>query len=67
MHTIVSLVAAGIGVSLVPATLENLSRRGIVYRKLAGATPKLELAVAWRHDDHSPLLHAFLNVVREIA
>jgi DNA-binding transcriptional LysR family regulator len=67
MHTIVSLVAAGIGVSLVPATLENLSRRGIVYRKLAGATPKLELAVAWRHEDRSPLLRAFLSVVREIA
>jgi len=67
MHTIVSLVAAGIGVSLVPATLENLSRRGIVYRKLAGSTPKLELAVAWRHEDRSPLLAAFLNVVREIA
>jgi DNA-binding transcriptional LysR family regulator len=66
MHTIVSLVAAGIGVSLVPATLENLSRRGLVYKKLAGATPKLDLAVAWRRDDRSPLLAAFLSVVREM-
>jgi DNA-binding transcriptional LysR family regulator len=66
MHTVVSLVAAGIGVSLVPATLENLSRRGLVYKKLSGATPKLELAVAWRRDDRSPLLASFLNVVREM-
>jgi DNA-binding transcriptional LysR family regulator len=66
MHTIVSLVAAGIGVSLVPATLENLSRRGLVYKKLAGTTPKLDLAVAWRRDDRSPLLAAFLSVVREM-
>ena len=66
MHTIVSLVAAGIGVSLVPATLENLSRRGLVYKKLSGTTPKLDLAVAWRRDDCSPLLASFLNVVREM-
>jgi len=66
MHTIVSLVAAGIGVSLVPATLENLSRRGLVYKKLSGATPKLDLAVAWRRDDRSPLLASFLRVVREM-
>jgi DNA-binding transcriptional LysR family regulator len=66
MHTVVNLVAAGIGVSLVPATLENLSRRGLVYKKLSGAAPKLDLAVAWRRDDRSPLLGSFLSVVREM-
>ena len=66
MQTIVSLVAAGIGVALVPATLENLSRRGLVYRPLAGTVAKLHLAVAWRRDNRSPLLEAFLNVVREM-
>lgn len=66
MQTIVSLVAAGIGVALVPATLQNLSRRGLVYKALAGMSSKLELAVAWRRDDHSPLLTAFLAVVREM-
>jgi len=66
MHTVVSLVAAGIGVSLVPATLQNLSRRGLVYKKLSGATPKLDLAVAWRREDRSPLLASFLSVVREM-
>ena len=66
MQTIVSLVAAGIGVALVPATLENLSRKGLVYRHLTGGGPKLELAVAWRRDDKSALLRAFLEVVREM-
>ncbi|HLX44921.1 MAG TPA: LysR substrate-binding domain-containing protein [Bryobacteraceae bacterium] len=66
MQTIVSLVAAGIGVALVPATLENLSRRGVVYRPLTGAVAKLQLAVAWRRDNRSPLLEAFLGVVREM-
>jgi DNA-binding transcriptional LysR family regulator len=66
MQTIVSLVAAGIGIALVPSTLENLSRKGLVYKPLSGVLPKLELAVAWRRDDHSPLLASFLKVVREM-
>jgi DNA-binding transcriptional LysR family regulator len=66
MQTIVSLVAAGIGVALVPATLQNLSRAGLVYKPLTGVASRLELAVAWRRDDRSPLLEAFLEVVREM-
>lgn len=65
MQTIVSLVAAGTGVALVPATLQNLSRKGLVYKPLSGVSSKLELGVAWRRDDRSPLLAAFLAVVRE--
>ena len=64
--TFTLLVAAGIGVALVPATLQNLSRKGLVYKPVSGAPSKLELAVAWRRDDLSPLLAAFLAVVREI-
>jgi len=67
MQTIISLVAAGIGVALVPATLENLSRKGLVYKRLAGSVAKLELFVAWRREDKSPLLAAFLEIVREVA
>jgi hypothetical protein len=37
-----------------------------VYKKLSGATPKLDLAVVWRRDDRSPLLASFLSVVREM-
>lgn len=67
MQTIVSLVAAGIGIALVPASLENLRRRGVSYRPLKGATPKVQLAVVWRKDDTSPLLRSFLAVVKEVA
>ncbi|MBZ5602511.1 MAG: LysR family transcriptional regulator [Acidobacteriia bacterium] len=66
MQTIISLVAAGIGIALVPATLQNLSRNGLIYKPLAGSTLKLDLAVAWRREDRSPLLKAFLEVVREV-
>lgn len=65
IQTIVSLVAGGIGISLVPASLQNLQRTGVVYKALQRPVPEVEMTVICRKDDPSPVLHAFLNVVRE--
>lgn len=65
--TALGLVAAGVGVSLVWECMRNLGRSGVVYRPLAGQTPRLETALAWRRDDSSPVLAAFLALVREVA
>lgn len=37
---------------------------GAVYRELDGGAHTIDLAMAWRRDDHSPALAAGLNVVR---
>jgi DNA-binding transcriptional LysR family regulator len=65
LPTIVSLVAAGIGVAMLPASLQNLGRTGVNYRAIREATPKAELAIAWRPERSSPLLQSFLNVITE--
>ena len=65
IHTIVGLVAANIGISLVPASTQFLRSRGVVYRRLQGDTSEVEMALAWRHDDHSPVVAAFLSLARE--
>jgi DNA-binding transcriptional LysR family regulator len=65
LPTIVSLVAAGIGVSVIPASLQNLGRAGVNYRAIRESTPKAELAVAWRAENPSTLLQSFLRVVTE--
>ena len=64
MQTVVGLVAAGLGVSLVPASVGADEHRGVAYRPIAGAAPTVELALAWRQDDHSPVLEAFLATAR---
>lgn len=64
-QTIVSLVAGGMGVSLVPASMQNLQRTGVVYRPLKPPVPTSDLAVMWRPDDESPSLRRFLEIVRE--
>ncbi len=63
MLTIIGLVAAGIGVSPVPASLAHLALDGVTYRPLIGA-PASELLAVWRADDESPLLGAFLAEAR---
>ena len=67
MQTNLALVSAGLGVSLLPASIRNLRRTGVVYRPLASPAPRVELAVAYRRDDRSPIVLAFLEMVRSAA
>lgn len=62
MQTIISLVSAGIGVALVPASLRHLARTGVRYMSLPGDGPYLESGVVWRRDDATPTLQRFLDV-----
>ena len=64
MQTIVSLVSAGMGVALVPRSLCNLRRTGVVYRPLRDAQPLVETGLLWRSDDVSPVLGGFVDVAR---
>lgn len=60
--TMLSFVAAGGGVAIVPSSVRALQLEGVVYRGLEHA-PEVDLAVAWRREDRSALLHNFLDVV----
>lgn len=64
MQTIVSLVSAGMGVALVPQSLRNLRRVGVIYCALRGALPIAETGLVWRTADVSPVLAGFIDVVR---
>src|SRR5918998_1039116 len=65
MQTIVGLVAGGIGVALVPSSLQNIPRRGVAYKPLRGLSPTVELGIVWRRDDPTVVLNPFLEVARE--
>jgi DNA-binding transcriptional LysR family regulator len=60
MHTIVSLVSGGIGVALVPGSVQALHREGVVYRSIKGTKTVVETVVVWRRSDDSPLVKALL-------
>jgi len=65
LQTIVSLVSAGLGVALVPASLKDLRRRGVVYRSLREPSPLLTVMLAWQRDNRSACLANFVAIARE--
>ncbi len=67
LQVIMAFVAAGLGVSVVSASIQNMRRPGVVYRELQDTTEELELAVAWRRDGKSALVDAFVNIAKEVA
>jgi len=59
--TVLHLVAAGLGVSLVAASLQALQVKGVVFKAIHDVSPITRLALAWRRTDTSPFLMNFLS------
>lgn len=62
MQTIISLVAAGLGIAFVPTSMQNFHTSRVIYRPLQEQTPQTGLYLAWRQQDSSPVLRAFLSL-----
>ena len=58
--SIVNLVAAELGVSIVPASMMQVRVTGIVYRRIAGQSPTTRLALAYRRGETSPVVRNFI-------
>lgn len=65
MQTIISLVSAGMGVALVPESILSLKRPGVIYRRLRGARPLLEVGLAWRDGNSSAVLRNFVALAAQ--
>jgi DNA-binding transcriptional LysR family regulator len=57
------MVAAGLGVTLVPESSDLVPWPGVVFRPLTKTEPELALAVAFRRDNSSSALASFLETV----
>ncbi len=67
INGLLALVAAGLGLALVPASMRTVRLAGVCYVPLEDSDAFLLLAVACRADDHSPALQQFLATVAETA
>ena len=63
VQTIVSLVAAGLGVSLLISPTPLSNPEAVVYRELSDDLPRWQLSVAWSPDNRSPVLARFLDLL----
>lgn len=66
-QTMLSLVAAGLGVTVVPTSIRNLGRTGVAFRSLGGTKAMAELTLLYRPSQQSRALEAFITIARETA
>lgn len=62
MQTIISLVSAGMGMALVPTSMQHLARTGVRYIPLSEEPPLLETGLAWRTANTAPTLRSLLEI-----
>jgi DNA-binding transcriptional LysR family regulator len=66
-QTITSLVAAGLGVALVPSTVKAFARKGVSYIQLQEQPRNLEIVMFWQKSaTPSPVLRSFLEVAQQV-
>ncbi len=66
--SIVNLVAAGLGVSIVPASMQQVHSDGVSYRAIQKPTPKARLSLIFRDADRSaPQIRGLLELTRSLA
>lgn len=63
--TLLTLVGLGVGFSIMPDYVGQLSFRNIAARPLAGPVVRAELMAAWRRDNAKPEVAALIARVRE--
>jgi DNA-binding transcriptional LysR family regulator len=64
-YSLTSLVAGGLGIALVPATVRHLSRRGIIYRPLNEPAPAADVKMIFRPDGN-PVVARFAELARQL-
>ena len=62
-YSLTSLVAGGLGIALVPESVQHLSRRGVVYRPLSEPAPAADVKMIFRPDGN-PVVAGFVNLAR---
>lgn len=65
-YTILSLVAAGVGVTITVSSVQHIDTPGLVYRQLNGNIPDLAAVLAWRRDNSSPAVRAVLDIAERV-
>lgn len=63
--TILSLVRAGLGVSILPFSSQRFHYDNVEFRHIAGHTVQAEMSMAWRVDQDNPAVTAFRQMAAE--
>jgi DNA-binding transcriptional LysR family regulator len=64
IFTVMTLVAAGVGIGVLSEPLTRVSIPGMIFRKIVGVTRMFELAVVYRKNESSPVVKVFVDFLR---
>ena len=64
-YSLTSLVAAGLGVALVPGCVQTLSRPGVIYRPLEEPAPRADVRMIYR-PDRSAVAERLISLARDV-
>jgi DNA-binding transcriptional LysR family regulator len=67
MQTVIGLVSCGMGLALVPASVCNLKRTGVAYRRLRGRPALIELGILRMRDADSSMSQHFVTALNQAA
>jgi DNA-binding transcriptional LysR family regulator len=65
--SVIPLVAAGMGVSIMPRSTARILPDGVRYLSIEGEAPRAEIRLAYRRHDRSAAVQNFVAVARRIA
>lgn len=64
ISTMVHMVAAGFGVSIVPQSIAQIHLAGVAYIRIEGDAPRAPISLAYRRDDRSTSVRNFVASAR---
>jgi DNA-binding transcriptional LysR family regulator len=64
--SVMPLVAAGLGVSILPCSVSRIVVEGVSYVDIEGDSPRVEISLAHRKNDRSPAAQNFVAVARRL-
>lgn len=62
--TVLALVGAGVGISVLSESLSRIAMPGVTFRKLVGVTRTADHAMVYRKNEHAPVVKAFIESLR---
>lgn len=65
LHTCISLVSTGMGIALVPASLKQYRKEGVVYKDI-NTHKTIKTTIAWHQNNSSKVLENFLKIANDI-
>lgn len=67
MHAAQCMVLAGLGVSVVPASLAAMNIAGLSFRPITDSVASMDSTLVWHDDSGCPCLMPFIEIVRRVS